>query len=209
MNQDLASAPIAERFDHFLKVIGSKKFLNCEGLGNEVPFFVIPFAPQETNQIEKLRGQLVNRLGQQGVKVLHIDLYDLVHEIMVEEGDWDCWMKDEASVSKQILKEELQGILDSETILIPAIAAKMSVASFDVMFLSGAGTVFPYIRSHNVLHNLQKVAKERPTVLFFPGQYEHSLEKGTWLDLFAPAVSLADEQDDKYYRAFNIYDRDA
>ena len=209
MNRAMQTAPLAERFAHLLAVIGSDKFLNCEGLGNEVPFFVVPFDPQEAVEMKTRQRQLTNRLAiEKGVQVLEVDLYDMAHEIMLNEGDWEHWIAEETNVSKQVLKEELQGILDSENVLIPAIAEKMESANFDVMFLSGAGEVFPYIRSHTVLHNLQKVAKSKPTVLFFPGQYEHSLKKGTWLDLFAPRVSLGEDKDDKYYRAFNIYDRE-
>ena len=80
-----------------------------------------------------------------------------------------------------------------------AIAAKMAVTEHEVLFLSGVGEVFPYIRSHNVLNNLQSTAKEKPTVMFFPGAYTHSLESGASLDLFARL------HDDKYYRAFNIF----
>jgi hypothetical protein len=56
------------------------------------------------------------------------------------------------------------------------------------------------MRSHNVLNNLQAIAKTRPTVLFFPGAFTHSLAQGASLDLF---VTL---HDDKYYRAFNLFD---
>ena len=66
--------------------------------------------------------------------------------------------------------------------------------------LSGIGEVFPYIRSHNVLNNLQSTAKDKPTVMFFPGEYRHSLEQGASLELFGLL------HDDKYYRAFNIFE---
>ncbi len=59
----------------------------------------------------------------------------------------------------------------------PAIAAKLADNDFDVLFLAGVGEVFPYIRSHNVLNNLQSTAKEKPTVLFFPGAYTRQLVK--------------------------------
>jgi hypothetical protein len=75
----------------------------------------------------------------------------------------------------------------------------MRVRDFDVLFISGVGEVFPYIRSHNVLNNLQSSAKDRPTVMFFPGTYTQSLETGASLDLFGRL------HDDKYYRAFNIF----
>ena len=68
------------------------------------------------------------------------------------------------------------------------------------MFITGVGEVFPYIRSHTVLNNLQSTAKDQPTVMFFPGEYKHSLEEGASLDLFGIL------HDDKYYRAFNIFD---
>jgi hypothetical protein len=105
----------------------------------------------------------------------------------------------EETVTKDQLKELLQGVLDPEGHLVPAIASKLSGTEFDVLFLSGVGEVFPYIRSHNVLNNLQSTAKEKPTVLFFPGSYTHSLESGASLDLFGRL------HDDKYYRAFNIF----
>ena len=75
----------------------------------------------------------------------------------------------------------------------------MRARDFDVLFISGVGEVFPYIRSHNVLNNLQSTAKDRPTVMFFPGTYTQSLETGASLDLFGRL------HDDKYYRAFNIF----
>jgi hypothetical protein len=95
--------------------------------------------------------------------------------------------------------ELLQGPLDPETHLVPAIASRIAGSDFDVMFISGVGEVFPYIRSHNVLNNLQSKAKEKPTVMFFPGAYTHSLATGASLDLFGRL------HDDKYYRAFNIF----
>ena len=74
---------------------------------------------------------------------------------------------------------------------------------YDVLFLCGIGEVFPYIRSHNVLNNLQSTAKDKPTVLFFPGEYRHSLAQGASLELFGLL------HDDKYYRAFNIFETQA
>jgi hypothetical protein len=105
----------------------------------------------------------------------------------------------EASIPKEQLMELLQGVLYPETHLAPAIAARMADTEFDVLFLSGVGEVFPYIRSHNVLNNLQSTAKEKPTLMFFPGDYVHSLETGASLELFARF------HDDRYYRAFNIF----
>lgn len=199
MKVDLNKAPVQERYQHLLALIGSERFLKKQGLGNEVPFFICPYKPEEAIEMERLQRQLINKLAQLGIEVLDINLYDLAVQILKQEGDWDWCMEEEQSISKAALKEALQSMLDIETVLAPAIEKKMNGSEFQVMFISGVGEVFPYIRSHNVLNNLQKTAKEKPTVMFFPGEYTHSLETGASLDLFGRL------HDDKYYRAFNIY----
>ena len=199
MTADIARMPMQDRFQHLFTVISGQRFLKKQGLGNEVPFFICPFKPEESVEMERLQRQLVNRLEHAGVRVLEVNLYDLSIEILKERDIWDRILEMETSVSKEELKELLQGVLDPETHLIPAIAAKLANSDFEVLFLSGVGEVFPYIRSHNVLNNLQSTAKEKPTVMFFPGAYTHSIESGASLDLFGRL------HDDKYYRAFNIF----
>lgn len=188
-----------ERFQHLLDVMSGQRFRNMEGLNNEVPFFICPYQPEEALDMERIRKQLVNQLGLSGVQVLEINLYDLSIELLQERGIWEQVVEIEEETAKEELKELLQGVLDPEGHLVPTIAHKMASIPFDIMFLSGVGEVFPYIRSHNVLNNLQSTAKERPTVMFFPGSYTHTLESGASLDLFGRL------HDDKYYRAFNIF----
>jgi hypothetical protein len=197
------TSPIKARYEHLYQVISSERFIQKQGLGNEVPFFICPFKPEEQVPMQRMIEQLIRQLDQHGICVLHIDLYDLSIELLKKRGIWERILKNETQFTKEKLRELLQGVLDPENHLSPAIAAKMAqaklVADFQVMFLTGVGEVFPYIRSHNVLNNLQSTAKEKPTVLFFPGTYTHSLEGGASLDLFGRL------HDDKYYRAFNIY----
>jgi hypothetical protein len=199
VKSDMENKSIQKRSQHLFDVISGQRFLKKQGLGNEVPFFICPFKPEESVEMERIRRQLANRLEKAGVRVLEINLYDLSIEILRDRGIWEQVLEMEESISKDQLQELLQGVLDPETHLIPIIAEKLAGADFDVLFLSGVGEVFPYIRSHNVLNNLQSTAKEKPTVMFFPGAYTHSLESGASLDLFGKL------HDDKYYRAFNIF----
>lgn len=199
MSADLQNRPIQERFQHLLMLIGSERFLKKQGLGNEVPFFICPFKPEEAIEMGRIQKQLINRLNQDAIRILEINLYDTSIDMLRSRGVWDQILEMEPTVGKDQLKELLQGVLDPECHLIPEIAARMQQAEFDVMFITGVGEVFPYIRSHTVLNNLQSTAKEKPTVMFFPGAYTHSLEKGASLDLFGRL------HDDKYYRAFNIF----
>jgi len=186
---------------HLLNVISSQRFLKNEGLSNEVPFHICPFEPEISNDVILAIKQLKQELFDKNIGVLEINLYDLVTKILNDEGDWDWLISHETTLSRDELKEELQGILDTETVLIPEIVKNMEAASYDVIFITGVGEVFPYIRSHNILNNLQRVAKHEPTLLFFPGRYNHSMAGGASLRLFDKLT------DDKYYRAFNILNR--
>lgn len=199
MPVDPASLTMQERFQHLLAVISGKRFLEMTGIGKEVPFYICPYKPEDSIDMERIQKQLSNQLEQLGIRVLKIDLYDLVISLLHDRGIWNRILDMEPTVPKQRLQELLQGVLDTETHLIPAIAKILDTQEFDVLFLGGVGEVFPYIRSHNVLNNLQSTAKSHPTILFFPGAYTQSLETGASLDLFGRL------HDDKYYRAFNIF----
>ena len=48
-----------------------------------------------------------------------------------------------------------------------------------MLFLKGVGKVYPFIRSHTVLNNLQSSIKHIPTLMFYPGEYS-----GRALNLF-------------------------
>ena len=218
MNQKISQQPLASRFEHLVKVIGGERFLQMKGLNNDLPFYICEFKAAEALEMERLRRQLINTLestsvtclGGRCVKVLDINLYDLCIELLqAREGStegsrlWDEILAIESDVEKDGLLELLQNVLGIEEYLIPAIGERIPQSEFDVLFLSGIGEVFPYIRSHNVLNNLQSTAKDQPTLLFFPGEYRHSLEHGASLELFGLL------HDDKYYRAFNIYETQA
>lgn len=218
MSQKISQQPLHNRFEHLVKVISSERFLQMRGLNNDLPFYICEFHASEAVEMQRLQRQLINTLGNlslpclggRGVKVLEINLYDLSIELLqAREGSsegsrlWDEILTIEPDVDKDSLLELLQNVLGIEDYLIPAIGQRLRETDFDVLFLSGIGEVFPYIRSHNVLNNLQSTAKDKPTVLFFPGEYRHSLENGASLELFGLL------HDDKYYRAFNIFETQA
>lgn len=195
-----AESQMTEIYAHLLTVISSERFLKTQGLGNEIPFFICPFDSTKTEKIVKdVITPLVNQLKHNGIRVLRIDLYDLAINLLKERGIWERTLDAETDLTKSELKDHLQGVLDPANHLVPEIAKKMGKDDFDVMFITGVGEVFPYIRSHTLLNNLQSTAKDKPTIMFFPGEYNQSAEKGSSLNLFGKLL------DDNYYRAFNIY----
>jgi hypothetical protein len=215
VSQKLSQQSLHERFTHLLGVMSGQRFLEMKGLNNDLPFYICEYKPSEAVDIERMQRQLiatlaakrVDCLGGRGVKVLEISLYDMSVELLKsreggseDQSVWDQILDIESETDKDAFKELLQNVLDVREHLIPAIAKKLEQADYDILFLSGIGEVFPYIRSHNVLNNLQSTAKTKPTVMFFPGEYRFSLEHGASLELFGLL------HDDKYYRAFNIFE---
>ena len=200
-NECITDCNLAKKIVKLKTVLTSQDFLNNEGLNNEVPFYICPYLPNLQVQINQLIVEISQHLQIHNKKVLEINLYDLALELLQKEEDLQWILDNELTLSRSQLKEELQGILNAESHLVPAIDQKMEQSDFDLLLITGVGEVFPYIRSHNVLNHLQKYAKDKPSLMFFPGNYKYSPDKGQLLNLFTHIC------DDKYYRAFNILER--
>lgn len=184
---------ISAKFTNLYRKISSKSFLNKEALGGEIPFFISSYeAKQELEVVDSIK-LLKSKLMSSGVSILEINLYDVVCEILEEKGGMDRMFMVEASKTKDKFLRALQSTLNIHQILMPKIKSMIEENNADVYFLTGIGMVFPFIRSHNILNNLQNIAKDSPTVIFFPGEYN-----GHTLNLFGIL------KDDNYYRAFNI-----
>ena len=116
-----------------------------------------------------------------------MNLYDLSVEILKERGVWERVLELEPDQDKDDFRELLQGMLDPQLHIAPAIRSRLEDGDFDIFFLTGIGEVFPYIRSHNVLNNLQSVVTGKPMLMFFPGRYEQSETLGVVAGAFRTA----------------------
>jgi hypothetical protein len=184
---------LAKKFNHLYEVISSKRFLSKEALGGEIPFFISAYKAEQELAVKESIRMLIKKLDTSGVRVLEINLYDTVCELLEEKGGMERMFRVEKRKGKEKFLKALQSTLNIHEVLMPRVSEIIDVNDAQVYFLTGIGLVFPYIRSHNVLNNLQNIAKEAPTVCFFPGDYN-----GHSLNLFGKL------KDDNYYRAFNI-----
>lgn len=193
---------LSRQEEHLFAVLSGERFLKMEGLSNEVPFFIYPYEPEHALDVARAKRRVKNRLASSGIEVREINLYDLSVEVLKERGDWDEVLEVEPELDKAEFTEMLQSMLNPQQHLAPAIRARLADGDFDIVFLTGIGEVFPYIRSHNVLNNLQSVVVGRPMLMFFPGRYEQSDTLGSSLVLFGRL------KDDQYYRAKNILEQE-
>ena len=184
---------IAKKFEHLYQVVSTEEFLRMESLGGEIPFFIFAFDAKQQCEVDKAVKGLKNKLEKNGIPVLELNLYDISIDILNKElGNGEIFEL-EKDMGKKEFKDAIQSILNIKEILMPEIKKIINSSQAKVYFLTGIGMVYPFIRSHNVLNNLQNVAKDAPTLAFFPGDYN-----GYSLELFGTL------KDDNYYRAFNI-----
>ena len=182
-----------QHFDNLYKILTSNRFLNKEGLGGELPFFIHSYPISKQKEVEPNILSLVKRLEGANIEVLNINLYILCIDILHKENLLDQIISQEKTLPKQRLVRVLSGPLNVDTIIIPEIQKLISVSSAKIMFITGVGEVFPIVRSHTILNNLQAIIGDLPVVMFFPGTYNNQ------------SLVLFDRlKDDNYYRAHNI-----
>src|SRR3954464_2167443 len=85
----MTTQQVLEQEQHLLSVLGTRRFLRMEGLGNEVPFFIYPYDPADALEVAESKKRIKNRLANNGIEVLEINLYDLSVEMFKARGVWD------------------------------------------------------------------------------------------------------------------------
>lgn len=189
---------------HVYDVLRSERFLKMEGLSKEVPFFIYHFPPSWALAVEDMRDRVQTKLqSDDGLSVVEINLYDLAVELLKDRGVWERVFDLEPTMDKSEFREVLQGMLDPHDHLAPAIRARLDEQPSDMVFLTGIGEVFPFIRTHTVLENLQSVVVGRPMLAWFPGTYEFTQTAGHQLRALNLGAS------DSYYRAKDILEQEA
>ena len=181
------------KFEHIYNVINKPSFLAMDSLGGEIPFWISAYEANQENEVNTEIKNLVKKLSNNGVQAHLINLLEHSISILENHVGLEKIYKVESRKNKERFKKALQSSINIHERFIPAIKTEVKDKNADLLLINGVGAVFPFIRSHNVLNNLQSAVKEIPTVMFFPGKYT-----GESLNLFGKL------KDDNYYRAFNI-----
>lgn len=189
---------LEERLDaaeHMIKATGFRK---NKGLGNEVGYYVFDYPPDKElvvrERIEKMKTK--NCRGTDGFELVVFDLYDIIIDLLEQEGFLEqCFKFEEKQGMERVGKAvgNLLQINDKESLIVKHIQEHTPPDA--VVFLTGVGKCYPVLRSHKVLNNLHQTIDRVPVVMFFPGKYD-----GQELVLFSEI------KDDNYYRAFRLVD---
>lgn len=187
------STLINEAFDK----MRTTKFLQKEGLGGEIPFFILPYNIKWEPQIENEISTLKKRLKNEGINTLELNLYDIAIDILEQKGGIEKMFKLEERQRQRpgYFLKALQSALNIQEEFIPYIKQKVATVPHSLVFITGIAPVYPYIRSHVVLNNLHSITDQVPTIMFYPGEYT-----GKTMNLFQTIKG------ENYYRAYNMLD---
>ncbi len=197
----------AQAFAELRQRIQDPEFLAGHGLGNEVPFFILPYPGAQEIEVRAQTDALIrdfaphNTDGTQtpetGTRVIHFDLWDVFLQICRERRILEKIPALEERRGTEGLLRRMEKIATPEAFLkvmserYEALGGQIS--GRDVVLVSGVGKVYPLVRAHNILENAQPVFTEVPLVMLYPGVYD-----GQQLHLFGKV------SDGNYYRAFSL-----
>lgn len=188
------SDPLNQRLNEIPRKLTSDEFLSGKGIGNEIAFYIFDYPPAEELRVRDYLRTLLDHLPRlkHGLRVKHINLFDFVLDYLKQRKLLDKAIQMQAEKGDAALKKALIGPLH-ETKLANHFAEVAQPQNHDLVIVSGVGSVWPLLRSHSLLNNLQPVMGKTPFVMFYPGRYD-----GQSLRLFGKV------KNNNYYRAFKL-----
>jgi len=185
---------LTDRLNEILPKLTSDDFLHGKGIGNEIAFYIFDYLPEDELAIREHVQFLLKRIPQDkpGTRVKHVDLLDFVVDHLRQRNLLDKTFLLQKQKGDAFLRKEMEKILHPNK-LIAAFAAYARPDQHDLVLVSGVGSVYPFLRAHTLLNNLQPVMGKTPLVLFYPGKYDRKSLK--------PFNRL---NSDNYYRAFKL-----
>ncbi len=174
-------------------------YFNNPGNAGELKFAIFSYKSEDELRIRRE----VDKIAQNNKTIKRFDLYEMMLEVIKEEGYFENIIEMESEYPKSVmLTQVFQPLLALEQEDNPIIR-KFKESVIDdgksIVLIDGVGKVYPVIRSHTVLNNLQSVFRHNPVVMLYPGTYDTN--KQMTLRLFDRL------DDDNYYRAFNLVKR--
>lgn len=217
MPQTGKNRDIDAEFQHLLAVMEQYAFRHGEGIAGEQQFYIYDYPPEKHLEVEEripwlmraLRTMQPHEPGDHAPQVTRVDLYDIVLGILRKRGILEKVLKVEpryhtvvsSNSSQDKFLSMLDSILGADTKQLPE-AVRQESADADILFITGVGAVYPYVRAHTLLNTLQGLVDGMPVVLFYPGAFQTSATMGSTLTLYGRLPS------DNYYRAMRIRDLD-
>lgn len=184
---------LEERLNQIPQRITSEGFLRGSGIGNEVAFYIFDYPAHSELRVREYQAFLLAHLAKThpSLRVRHVNLFELVLEMLEGRGLLSRAFELQKAKGDAALLKSLEPQFEARK-LAEAFVAKASPQEADLVLVSGVGSVFPLVRTHNLLAALQTIMGRTPMLMFYPGIYD-----GQYVRLFGKLQG-------PYYRAFKL-----
>ena len=193
MNHSQSSLDMDTLFEQIYQKLTAPDF--GQNLGGELPLYIQPFPTKQQSEIPQQVVNLMKRLEKKGIASIDINLYDLCTDILQEEGILDAILQGEQEIDQEDLVSTLDSVLDIKSVIIPRIQSLITEQQPQFAFIHAIGRVYPFLRSHGILNNIDELTADCNLIFFFPGEYDN-----LQLKLFGKI------SDENYYRGQNLND---
>jgi hypothetical protein len=192
------SLTLNQRLEILRTKLSNVNNLNKNNVGGDMKFFIFDFNPKDEMRVRDEVQKAINA----NAEIVSFDLYEMMLEIIKENGYFETIKNMESEYEKELLLEEVfQPMLALEQTgneILNRFGQRVADDGKHIVLINGVGKAYPIIRSHTILNNLQSIFKRNPVVMMYPGRF--SAKKG-YLKLFDRLL------DDNYYRATPIIER--
>ena len=195
----MAERSLNERFLDLEDRMSSVDALTRYGTANDLKFYIFDYNPKD----ELIIRREVEKLKNKNPNIVEFDLYEMMIQIVEEEGYMEDVIRMETDYDKDLLlREVFQPLLSVEeeaSAFLDKFKEGIEDDGKSIVLITGVGKVYPIVRSHTILNNLQSIFRHNPVVMMYPGRYE--IKNSMTLRLFERL------DDDNYYRAFPLVER--
>tara|TARA_E500000305_G_scaffold93175_1_gene81542 strand:+ start:743 stop:1354 length:612 start_codon:yes stop_codon:yes gene_type:complete len=199
---------LTERLNEILPKIISPEFLSGEKIGGEVPFHVFDYPPEDELRVREHINFLIEKLPihKPDLKCIHINLFDFLIEYVKERGYFEKALEKEKTAGSAKAIKSIKAIASAEK-LAEYFSKTMADEKPDLVLISGVGSAYPIVRTHELLNNLHRHMGQTPLVLFYPGVYDKiTLKLFGKASLAFDSSSTDRKRKARYYRAFRLID---
>lgn len=195
----MSERSLSERFHDFEDRMISVESLIKYGTANEIKFYIFDYHPSDELAVRKE----IQKVKSRNPAIVEFDLYEMMLSIIEEEGYLEDIIRLEQDYDRELLlREVFQPLLSIEgnnSAFLDRIKDGVADDGNSIVLITGVGKVFPIVRSHTILNNLQSIFRRNPVVMMYPGRFE--IKDKMTLRLFERLG------DDNYYRAFPLVER--